>query len=180
MKKILKLLSALAVIVTVTGCTNTNEYNHKKHYYNDEQVCTQCGKKNCEHKKHYYNDKHKNKLYSKMYTRNNHGEASEIGYVKFYDIDSGVKMVVNVDKLRDDIDYTTKIYQCKDAKCTNPDTCCKETTMSLEMPLTRKNKKSPMLQETFIIKNINTNHLQGATIFFERDKGYRAAWGFLD
>ena len=109
-----------------------------------------------------------------------HGEPSEIGYVKFYDIDDGVKMVVNVDKLRNDIDYTTKIYQCTDAKCTNPDTCCMETTMSLEMPLTRKNKKSPTLQETFIIKNINTNHLQGATIFFERDKGYRAAWGFLD
>jgi len=50
----------------------------------------------------------------------------------------------------------------------------------LEMPLNRKDKNNPMLQETFIIKDINTNQLQGATIFFERDNGSRAAWGFLD
>ena len=178
MKNLLKLLSALAVTITIAACTNTNEYNHQKHNYNDEQVCTQCGKKNCEHKNQH--KKHKTKLYSKMYTRNNHGEPSEIGYVKFYDIDDGVKMVVNVDKLRDDIDYTTKIYQCTDAKCTNPDTCCMETTMSLEMPLTRNDKTNSSLQKTFIINNVSTDQLQGATIFFERDKGYRAAWGFLD
>ena len=78
------------------------------------------------------------------------------------------------------IDYTTKIYQCKDPKCTNPDTCCMETSMSIEMPLTRQNKNNPVLQETFIINNVDTNQLQGATIFFERDNGYRAAWGFLN
>ena len=65
-------------------------------------------------------------------------------------------------------------------KCMNPDTCCRETTMALEMPLTRKNKNNPTLQETFIIKNVNAKQLQGGTIFFERDGGYRAAWGFID
>ena len=115
-----------------------------------------------------------------MYTRNNHGEASEIGYVKFYDCDQGVKMVVNVDHLRPNVDYTTKIYQCKDAKCTNPDTCCMETSMSLEMPLVRNDKTEATLQKTFIINNVTTDQLHGATIFFERDNGYRAAWGFVD
>ncbi len=169
MKKIIKLISALAVIGIVSGCTNTTECTHKKHHDKNYQEMS--------YNKH---KKHGNKLHSKMYTRNNMGEATEIGYIKFYDFADGVKMVVNVDKLRNDVDYTTKIYQCKDARCTNPDTCCMETTMSLEMPLTRKNKKNPMLQETFIIKNMTTGQLQGATVFFERDNGYRAAWGFLD
>ena len=137
MKKFINIISALALVFTVAGCTTANDYGHKRH--NDNE----------------YQD-------------------------KFYDIDQGVKMVVNVDHLRDGVDYTTKIYQCKDAKCMNPDTCCRETTMALEMPLTRKNKMSPKLQETFIIKNVNAKQLQGATIFFERDRGYRAAWGFID
>ncbi len=172
MKKIVKLISALAIVLTFSGCANDcpHKQNHTQNTYE------QCHNANCTNKAH----KHHKKLHTKMYTRNNHNEATEIGYVKFYDIDQGVKMVVNVDKLRNGVDYTTKIYQCKDAKCTNPDTCCSETYMSLEMPLTRKDKNNPMLQETFIINNVNTNQLQGATIFFERDNGYRAVWGFLD
>lgn len=170
MKNIIKIISALAVIATVSGCTNTTECDQHKKYHD----------KNYQEMSHNNHKKHRNKLHSKMYTRNNQGNATEIGYVKFYDVADGVKMVVNVDKLRNDIDYTTKIYQCTDAKCMNPDTCCMETTMSLEMPLTRKDKKNPMLQETFFIQNVNTNQLQGATVFFERGNGYRAAWGFLD
>ncbi len=172
MKKLIKLISALAIITIVAGCTNTNECTHKKQHDKNYQEMS--------YNKHKMHKKYGNKIHSKMYTRNNHNEATEIGYVKFYDVADGVKMIVNVDKLRNDIDYTTKIYQCKDAKCMNPDTCCMETTMSLEMPLTRKDKKNPVLQETFFIKNINTGQLSGATIFFERDNGYRAAWGFLD
>ena len=175
MKKLIKIISALAVIAIVSGCTNTTEC--KKHNYNDQEICTQCGHKKHSDKTH---KKYGKKIHSKIYTRNNHNEATEIGYVKFYDVADGVKMFVNVDKLRNDIDYTTKIYQCSDPKCTNPDTCCMETTMSLEMPLTRRDKKNPVLQETFFIKNMTTGQLSGATIFFERDKGYRAAWGFLD
>ena len=179
MKKFIKIISALAIIVSISGCCSTsNEYQHKKnHKCDNSEICTQCGEKKCEHKMH---KKHGKKLHSKMYTRNNYGDTTEMGYVKFYDIDQGVKMVVNVEHLRNNVDYTTKIYQCADAKCTNPDTCCMETTMSLEMPLTRKNKTNPVLQETFIINNVTTDQLQGATVFFERDNGYRAAWGFLD
>ena len=173
MKKIVKLISALAVVLTFAGCANDCQHQQTHQYKN----IGQCQDANCTNKAHKH---HKNKIHTKMYTRNNHNEASEIGYVKFYDIGNDVKMVVNVDKLRNGVDYTTKIYQCKDAKCTNPDTCCMETYMSLEMPLTRKNKNNPMLQETFIINNMSKNQLQGATIFFERDNGYRAAWGFLD
>ena len=177
MKKILKLLSALVVITTVAGCTQNNECQHHKKY-NDTGVCEQCGSKNCKHKQHL--EKYHKKSYAKMYTRNNHNEASEIGYVKFYDIDKGVKMVVNVDHLRPNVDYTTKIYQCSDAKCTNPDTCCMESTMSLQMPLTRNDKTNPKLQKSYVIYNVTTDQLKDATIFFERDNGYRAAWGFLD
>ena len=173
MKKFIKLLSACAFVLAVTGCT-TNDCSYKQQHHQEMQ--THCNSKTCTNKTH----KHSKKLHSKMYTRNNHNEASEIGYVKFYDIDNGVKMVVNVDKLRNGVDYTTKIYQCQDARCTNPDTCCMETTMALEMPLTRKDKNNPVLQETFIINNVNSDQLQGATIFFERDNGYRAAWGFLN
>jgi len=175
MKKFIKLLSVCALTFTIAACTCTKQpdcpYKHQNH-----QEMSQ-------HEKPYHQNKQhqrRTKTHSKMYTRNNLGEATEIGYVKFYDVNDGVKMVVNVDKLRNGVDYTTKIYQCKDAKCTNPDTCCMETYMSLEMPLTRKNKNNPMLQETFFIKNVNTGQLQGATIFFERDNGYRAAWGFVD
>ena len=177
MKKLIRMLSALAVIATVAGCADTNECKHKKHHDNYAEMSNKCDGHNCKHKMH---KQHKNKIHTKMYTRNNHNEATEIGYVKFYDVADGVKMVVNVDKLRNDIDYTTKIYQCKDAKCMNPDTCCMETTMSLEMPLTRQNKKNPVLQETYFIQNVTTDQLHGATIFFERGPGYRAAWGFLD
>lgn len=177
MKKIIKLFPIVAVIATLSACTTVNDCPYKKHY--DNQPCTQCGEKNCKHKMH-YNQKKTNKVYSKMYTRNNHGEASEIGYVKFYDIDQGVKMVVNVDHLRPNVDYTTIIAQCKDAKCTNPDTCCRETVMSMQMPLVRNNKTDSTLQKSFIINNVTTDQLHGATIFFERDNGYRAAWGFVD
>jgi hypothetical protein len=55
-----------------------------------------------------------------------------------------------------------------------------ETSMALEMPLVRNNKTDATLQKTFIINNVTTDQLRGATIFFERDKGYRAAWGFVD
>ena len=179
MKKFTKIISALALVIGVTGCTTTNDYGHKRHNENEFQEYTERhGDKTCAHKQ--YQNNRSDKMYVKMYTRNNHNEASEIGYVKFYDIDQGVKMVVNVDHLRDGIDYTTKIYQCKDRRCTNPDTCCRETTMALEMPLTRKDKNNPKLQETFIIKNINAKQLQSGTIFFERDNGHRGAWGFID
>ncbi len=178
MKKLIKLIAVLGTVITMAACTTTTDNNCPYHNQKNEAVCAHCGKTDCNHKK--YKQNRGNKVHSKMYTRNNHGEASEIGYVKFYDIDQGVKMVVNVDKLRNGVDYTTKIYQCSDAKCTNPDTCCRTNTMSLEMPLTRRNKSNPMLQETFIIKNVSTDQLQGATIFFERDNGYRAAWGFID
>ena len=175
MKKIIKLISVFALIAIVAGCTSSNTCPYKKNnYHQSPEQHQKCNQQNCKHKKN------KSKLHSKIYTRNNHGEATEIGYVKFYDIDQGVKMVVNIDKLRNGIDYTTKIYQCKDAKCTNPDTCCMETSMSLEMPLTRQNKNNPMLQETYIINNVNSDQLQGATVFLERDNGYRAAWGFLN
>ena len=174
MKKFIKIISALTIVLTFAACTSTSGCQHKK--YHDQQTCEYCGKTDCPYNKH----KNAKKLYSKMYTRNNHGEASEIGYVKFYDCDQGVKMVVNVDHLRPNVDYTTKIYQCKDAKCTNPDTCCMETSMSLEMPLVRNNKTDATLQKTFIINNVTTDQLHGATIFFERDNGYRAAWGFVD
>lgn len=178
MKKIIKFASVLALVFTFTGCTTTNECQYKKHHnYDNGEMCTQHKQKNYEHKKHHKNAK---KLHSKMYSRNKQGGVSEIGYVKFYDTANGVKMFVNVENLRDGVDYTTKIYQCKDAKCTNPDTCCMETSMSLEMPLTRKDKSNSMLQETFFINNVTTDQLQGATVFFERDNGYRAAWGFLD
>ena len=173
MKNFIKLISACAFILSITGCTTSHDCPYKQHYSEIRKNCTE---QNCTNKMH----KHSKKLHSKIYTRNNQGEASEIGYVKFYDIDQGVKMVVNVDKLRNGTDYTAKIYQCKDAKCVNPDTCCQETFMSLEMPLTRKNKNNPVLQETFIINDVNTNQLQNATVFFERDNGYRAAWGFLN
>ena len=176
MKKLIKFASVFAVILTFAGCTTTNECGYKKHQnYEHPEMCQK--HKKCDHKKH---DRKMKKLHSKMYTRNNHGEASEIGYVKFYDVSGGVKMVVNVDKLRNGVDYTTKIYQCNDAKCTNPDTCCMSTSMSLEMPLTRKDKNNAVLQEAFFINNVSTDQLQGATVFFERDNGYRAAWGFLD
>ena len=176
MKKLIKFISSLAIIATVAGCTASSDCPHKKHnQYNNDAVCSQCGEK---HYKHKMQDS--KKLHSKIYSRNKQGGISEIGYVKFYDIDKGVKMVVNLEQLRNNVDYTTKIYQCTDAKCTNPDTCCMETTMSLEMPLTRNDKTNSSLQKTFIINNVSTDQLQGATIFFERDKGYRAAWGFLD
>lgn len=177
MKKLIKLLSVCAITFAIAGCTCTQQPDHPyKHKNQNYQEMSQHEKPNYKNKQH----QRRTKMHSKMYTRNNHGEATEIGYVKFYDVNDGVKMVVNVDKLRNGIDYTTKIYQCKDAKCTNPDTCCTETYMALEMPLTRKNKNNPKLQETFFINNVNTGQLQGATIFFERDNGYRAAWGFLD
>ena len=176
MKKLVKFIAIFGTVFTMAACTTTS--NCPRHQKHNDTVCAQCGKTDCNHKK--YKQKNANKKYSKMYTRNNMGQASEIGYVKFYDIPQGVKMVVNVDKLRNGVDYTTKIYQCTDAKCTNPDTCCMSTTMAVEMPLARSNKSNPMLQETFIIKNVNTDQLEGATIFFERDNGYRAAWGFID
>lgn len=179
MKTPVKLLSAMALALSVTGCTTPNDYGHKRHNDNEYQERYVERRNTYCHEKKYHNNR-SDKTYSKMYTRNNYGDASEIGYIKFYDIDQGVKMVVNVDHLRDGVDYTTKIYQCKDTKCMNPDTCCRETTMALEMPLSRKNKSNSKLQETFIIKNVNTKQLQGATVFFERDNGYRAAWGFID
>lgn len=177
MKKFIKLLSTCAVALTIAGCTCSQHTDCPyKHQHQNYKEMSQYETQNHQKQQH----QRRNKIHSKMYTRNNYGEPSEIGYIKFYDINDGVKMVVNVDKLRNGIDYTTKIYQCKDAKCTNPDTCCMETYMALEMPLTRKNKNNPMLQETFIINNVTTGQLQGATVFFERNNGYRAAWGFLD
>ena len=174
MNKFIKLASILAVVFAFAGCAS--ECPHKKHH-----DCPNCEmsehKKNHDYKKY---DKKSNKLHTKMYSRNKQGGVSEIGYIKFYDTDNGVKMLVNVDNLRDDVDYRVKIYQCNDSKCTNPDTCCMESSMSMEMPLTRKDKNNSMLQETFFISNVNTKQLQGATVFFERDSGYRAAWGFLD
>ena len=175
MKNFIKLASIFTLTLACAGCTSNCQPQYKPHnpQYHPDTTWHQCDQGTCKHKK-------RNKLHTKMYTRNNHGEASEIGYVKFYDTENGVKMFVNVDKLRNGVDYTTKIYQCKDAKCTNPDTCCMSTSMSLEMPLTRKNKSDSMLQETYFIQNMTTGQLSGATVFFERDNGYRAAWGFLD
>jgi len=175
MKKFIKLVSALTIILTFTGCTTSNDCQYKKHK-NYQETCQKCGEKNCEHKMH----KQSKKLHTKIYSRNKQGGISEIGYIKLYDSAQGVKMFVNIDNLRTGVDYIAKISQCKDAKCTNPDKCCMDTIMTMEMPLTRKDKANSALQETFIINDITTDKLQGATIFLERDNGYRAAWGFFD
>lgn len=118
-----------------------------------------------------------NRVSAKMYTRSSHGGESKMGYIKFMETDSGLKMDVDLKDLRPGVTYTVKIYQC--GSCNNDSMCCDKSSMPISLPKL-KIEKSGRLEETFIIRGLTAAQLNNAKIYLERDGGYKAAWGTFD
>lgn len=123
-----------------------------------------------------YEDAEVNRVHAKMYTHSSRGGESKMGYIKFYETNSGLKMEVDLKDLRPGVSYTIRLYPCN--PCASG-TCCANTSMPIELPNLRINH-SGRLEETFMIRGLTAAQLQNAKIYLERDGGYKAAWGTLD
>jgi len=118
-----------------------------------------------------------NRVSAKMYTRSSAGGESKMGYIKFIETDSGLKMDVDLKDLRPGVTYTVKIYQC--SSCNNDSMCCDKSSMPISLPKLRIENRG-RLEETFIIRGLTAAQLNNAKIYLERDGGYKAAWGTFD
>lgn len=169
-KKIFMFTSVLGVAAILSGCS------------------TMCGQKKKHHQKpaaatetvvfyQTYEQADINRVSAKMYTRSSAGGESKMGYIKFVETDSGLKMDVDLKDLRPGVTYTIKIYQC--GSCNNDSMCCDKSSMPVSLPKL-KVEKSGRLEETFIIRGLTAAQLNNAKIYLERDGGYKAAWGTFD
>ncbi|MBQ0012968.1 MAG: hypothetical protein KBS86_00120 [Proteobacteria bacterium] len=157
--------SVLGAIVTLSACTCPAAKHSKQHKKTDPVVFYQT-----------YEDADVNKVTAKMYTRNSQGGESKMGYIKFYETDSGLKMLVSLDDLRLNKTYNVKIYPCQvqeDSKWS-----CDSTSMNIDLP-TLTNSHANKLEESYIIRGLTATQLKNSKIVLERDGGYKAAWGKL-
>lgn len=116
-----------------------------------------------------------NIMKAKMYTRSSKGGVTQMGFVKFFQTDNGVKMSVNVDYLRPKKDYTVKLVKC--GVC-NDDSCCAKQSMDMNLPTVMLEQQG-ILKQTFDVRGINWVDLNNAKVIFTRDGEYTAAWGRL-
>ncbi len=162
-KKLFMFTSILGVAVAVSGCCAKKT---QKVTATETTVFYQT-----------YEEADVNRVHAKMYTRSSHGGESKMGYIKFVETDSGLKMDVDLKDLRPGVTYTVKIYQC--GSCNNDSMCCDKSSMPISLPKL-KIEKSGRLEETFIIRGLTAAQLNNAKIYLERDGGYKAAWGTFD
>lgn len=172
-KKTLTLTSMVGIVAVLAGCTGMcpaqkQPMQHKKHVKTAPSI------------EYYqtYSDADINQVKTTMYTRSSQGGESKMGYIKFTETDSGLKMTIDVQDLRPGVTYTPRIYQCN--PCTsNATTCCSHTILSTNLPKLRIDEPG-RLEETYMLRGITASQLQNAKIYLERDGGYKAAWGTLD
>lgn len=172
-KKTLKLTSVLGVVAILAGCAGMCPNQRRMHNKKQPVKTTQTVE-------YYqtYSDADVNRVKATMYTRSSHGGESKMGYIKFTETDSGLKMIVDVKDLRPGVTYTPRIYQCNPC-ASNATTCCSRTMLTADLPRLRIDAPG-RLEETYMIRGLMAGQLQNAQIYLERDGGYKAAWGTLD
>lgn len=171
-KKMLTLSSVLGVVAILAGCAGMCP-GQKKMHHKKPMKSTQ----NVEYYQT-YSDADVKHVKATMYTHSSQGGESKMGYIKFNETDSGLKMTVDVKDLRPGVTYTTRIYQCNPC-ASNASTCCGRTMLSADLPKLRVSEPG-RLEETYMLRGLSASQLQNAQIYLERDGGYKAAWGTLD
>jgi len=169
-KKIVVMSSVLGVAVLLSGCTGmcgkkAHGQKHAKAQATETVVFYQT-----------YENADVSRVHAKMYTHSSRGGESKMGYIKFNETDSGLKMEVDLKDLRPNVTYTVKIYQC--GNCSD-NTCCAQNSMAIDLPKLRINHVG-RLEESFIIRGLTAAQLNNAKIYLERDGGYKAAWGTME
>ncbi len=170
-KTTINCVSALSAVALLSGCTTLcsskpNAIEHHHHKNKAPVVFYQT-----------YEGTDINKVSAKMYTHSSQGGESKMGYIKFHETDSGLKMVVNLQDLRPNKTYKVKIYQCN--PCNGANMCCDKDAMNIDLPhLTHSH--DGQLEESYIIRGLTATQLKNAKICLERDGGYKAAWGTLN
>ena len=124
-----------------------------------------------------YEDADVNHVYAKMYTHSSAGGQSRMGHIKFHETENGLKMTVDLKDMRPGVPYNVRLYQC--AGCGNDSACCNRLAMDKQMPMLETGT-SRKLHQTYMIHGMTAAQLDGATIYLERDGGYKAAWGKLE
>ena len=168
-KKMFLFTSVLAAAVILSGCANpcAQKKHHKKYQKPATATETVVVYQT-------YDASEIGRVSANMYTRNGQGGESKMGYIKFVETDSGLKMNVDLKDLRPGVTYTVKIYQC--GSCNNNSTCCDNSSMPISLPNLRINHVG-RLEESFIVRGLTAAQLNNAKIYLERDGGYKAAWG---
>lgn len=166
-------LGAVAILSGCTSCPNKHPNHAQKRYVqpvemveSDTLIVYQA-----------YENADIDKVYAKMYTHSSNGGQSRMGHIKFHETNNGLKMTVDLKDLRPGVPYTVKLYQC--AGCGNDTACCNKMAMDAQMPMLQTGE-SRRLNQTYMIHGMTAAQLNGATIYLERDGGYKAAWGKLE
>jgi len=169
-KKMFMLSSVLGVAVLLSGCAGCpNKKAHRKMQPKQEPVEAVVFYQT-------YEDAAINRVSAKMYTHSSRGGESKMGYIRFSETNSGLKMEVDLKDLRPGVTYTIRLYPCNSC---NSGMCCASNSMPIELPNLRINHAG-RLEETFMIRGLTAAQLQNAKIYLERDGGYKAAWGTLN
>lgn len=165
----LVLSSLFGLTIMLAGCAGCNHKksdckNNNRPKQNDTIIVYQA-----------YEEINFNSAHAEMYTRNGKGGEAKMGYVKFQDVEDGVKMSVSLVDLRPGVTYDVVLYQCKPCK---EGKCCVKMNKSIKMPKLRIETVGK-LQKSFVIHGLDASDLNHAKIYLERDGGYKASWGTL-
>lgn len=169
-KKMFLFTSVLGVTAMLAGCTGMCPQKKARHVKPAPQTTEAVVFYQT------YEDAAVNRVHAKMYTRSSRGGESKMGYIKFYETNSGLKMEVDLKDLRPGVTYTIRLYPCN--ACTNG-MCCANTSMPIELPNLRIDHAG-RLEEDFMIRGLTAAQLLNSKIYLERDGGYKAAWGTLE
>lgn len=172
-KKMFMFTSVLCAAAVLSGCTTM--CNQKRHHPRHQKPAA--AQETVVVYQSYNTKNDVERVSAKMYTHSSSGGESKMGYIKFVETDSGLKMDVDLKDLRPGVTYTVKIYQC--GSCNNDSMCCDKSSMPISLPQL-KIAKTGRLEETFIIRGLTAAQLNNAKIYLERDGGYKAAWGTFE
>lgn len=114
-----------------------------------------------------------NVLKGAIYTRSSRGGVSDMGWIKFAQTDTGMKMMVDLTDLRPGKDYTVKLYKC--GTCDGGD-CCTKQCIGAKLPMLSIDQPG-RLSQTYDVRGVKWQDLINAKIVLTRDGGYKAAWG---
>ena len=176
MKKMFMFTSVVGAAALLTGCMSCPN-KHPKHMQKRYVQPVELVESDTVVVYQTYENADVNKVYAKMYTHSSAGGQSRMGHIKFHEIENGLKMTVDLKDMRPGVPYNVRLYQC--AGCGNDSACCNRLAMDKQMPMLETGT-SRKLHQTYMIHGMTAAQLDGATIYLERDGGYKAAWGKLE
>ena len=172
-KKMLMVVSIVGVTVMIAGCSSSNDSAKTENETKTEYVQT------------HQNDDVKT-VKAKMYQKKlKDGTADEMGYIKFTETESGLKMVTDLKKVRPDVEYKLYVYDIKGCDKSMKDKSkdkkkCDKEKKDIDLP-ELVGDKDGTVKTTFMITGLTAAELEDAKITLVRDDDHgekvKVGWG---